>query len=285
METISKGYDNETLHKVQQAQIEILKDFIKICEKYDLKYFFLYGSALGAVRHHDVIPWDDDIDVGMIREDYEKLLDIYKKEGFGDLELLTPEFNKEYATRVTHLQRKNTTFISVYAKDLKCHLGINMDIFPIDKVSEDPKKRNKQIKKSFFYGRLLFLRGTATPNIPYKGLKFYCASLICHLVHYALIITGQSADKIYKHFENVRKSSMNEKTSLWYSLGSYSNERGLLKTEDIFPLVDVKFRDMNVKILNNYHKHLVDNYGDDYMEMPPEEKRINHMPFKIDFEK
>ena len=80
----------------------------------------VFGSALGTVRHQGTIPWDDDIDVGMMRDDYEKLLTIYKEEGIGDFELLTAKLNSNYATGVTHLQNRYTTFISDYSKNLKC---------------------------------------------------------------------------------------------------------------------------------------------------------------------
>ena len=109
---ISKGYDDETLKRVQEVQLGILKSFISFCDKHDLHYFMTYGSALGTVRHHGFIPWDDDIDVGMLRPEYERFLELFAKEGIENLEILTPLHNEAFASRVTHLQRKDTTFIS-----------------------------------------------------------------------------------------------------------------------------------------------------------------------------
>ena len=76
----SKPYEPEILAKLHKTQIEILEEFERICEKHNLEYFAIYGTAIGAVRHQGFIPWDDDIDVGMLREDYEKFLEIAKKE-------------------------------------------------------------------------------------------------------------------------------------------------------------------------------------------------------------
>ena len=66
-----RQYDEETLQKLKTAELNILKDFIAVCEKHNLKYFMCWGTAIGAVRHGGFIPWDDDIDVGMLREDYQ----------------------------------------------------------------------------------------------------------------------------------------------------------------------------------------------------------------------
>ena len=69
-------YDPEVLAKLHRLQVEMLNDLDTICKKHDIRYFAVFGTALGAVRHHGFIPWDDDIDVAMLREDYDKFLKI-----------------------------------------------------------------------------------------------------------------------------------------------------------------------------------------------------------------
>ena len=73
---MERFYNDEDLKKIQNLELEMLKEFIDFCEKHDLTYFLIAGSALGAVRHNGFIPWDDDLDIGMPREDYEKLSEI-----------------------------------------------------------------------------------------------------------------------------------------------------------------------------------------------------------------
>ena len=107
-----KQYDPIVLKKLQGVQTQMLKDVLDVCEKQDLPCFLIYGTAIGAVRHHGFIPWDDDIDVGMLRKDYERLMEIFDKELGEHYELLTPEIDSRYACTVTHVQRKNTVFIS-----------------------------------------------------------------------------------------------------------------------------------------------------------------------------
>ena len=72
----SKPYDEEILERLHGVQLQILGDLDRVCRKYGIKYFALYGTAIGAVRHGGFIPWDDDIDVGMLREDYDKFIHI-----------------------------------------------------------------------------------------------------------------------------------------------------------------------------------------------------------------
>ena len=76
---VSESYDPEILKQLHQVQVEILKDFSSVCEKYSLPYFAVYGTAIGAVRHGGFIPWDDDIDIGMLREDYDKVFSSFSK--------------------------------------------------------------------------------------------------------------------------------------------------------------------------------------------------------------
>ena len=76
----SKPYDPEILEKLHKVQIEILNDFAGVCKKHNLPYFAIYGTAIGAVRHKGFIPWDDDIDVAFLREDYERFVEAMKRD-------------------------------------------------------------------------------------------------------------------------------------------------------------------------------------------------------------
>lgn len=75
-----REYDPDVLKKLQKAEIEILKDFDALCDKYSIDYFVCGGTALGGVRHEGFIPWDDDIDIGMTRDDYERFLEVAETE-------------------------------------------------------------------------------------------------------------------------------------------------------------------------------------------------------------
>ena len=82
-----KEYDDFTLKRIQEVELEILKDFMDICDRHGLDYFGIAGTGIGALRHQGFIPWDDDIDVAMPRDDFEKLLPLVEKE-MGDKYLI-----------------------------------------------------------------------------------------------------------------------------------------------------------------------------------------------------
>ena len=75
-----KQYEPEVLKKLQQEELVVLKEFVRICNKYDISYFAVFGTNIGIIRHHGFIPWDDDMDFGMLRDDYEKFLKVAPSE-------------------------------------------------------------------------------------------------------------------------------------------------------------------------------------------------------------
>lgn len=275
-----KVYEEKILTKLQNVELQIFKEFIRICNDNKLNYFVAFGTAIGAVRHNGFIPWDDDIDVGMLREDYEKFIDIVNSKQDYQYEILTPFTDKRYACTVTHFQKKKTKFVPENSKYLKCNLGITIDIFVFDNIADDEKVRKKQVRKAWFLGRLLFLRGTAYPEIPYKGIKKMMAQIICYIAHYFLIIMGITSTKIYSELRKV--STRYVDTKYIACLEDPDPYGSMIKREDLFPLVKIKFEGIDVFLPNKYDELLTNQYGE-YMELPPIEKRINHCPYILDF--
>ena len=279
----SKEYEPEVLKHLHEVQVEILKDFIRTCDKHNLKYFAVYGTALGAVRHQGFIPWDDDIDVGMLREDYYRFFEVFEEELGQKYTLLTPEIDERYACTVTHIQKKGTKFISEDSQDLKCERGIFMDIFPYDYIADSSNAQRKQELATFFWGKLLFLSGTAYPYIPIEGIVGRLAGMVCIVVHGVLKLLNVSPRTLYRRYlKNAR--SYNAKGSKKY-ITSFENP-GAVKNkiceDDMYPLQKVKFETTEIYIPANNHEIMTSIYGD-YMQLPPEDKRVNHRPLVIDF--
>ena len=88
-------YSPEVLKQLQNVEVDMLEIFVRICEKYDIKYFAIYGTAIGCIRHQGFIPWDDDIDVGMLWEDYKKLRAVPKEEWGDSVILCDPSDDNE----------------------------------------------------------------------------------------------------------------------------------------------------------------------------------------------
>ena len=140
--------DNNALKLVQEHEIFILREILKIIDKYKLRYYMLGGTLLGAVRHHGFIPWDDDIDIGIPRPDYEKFVEVIGDElkdpfAIHSLQSGLCEFSYYYVrivdTRVKVLRKKAE-------KDVV--LPIWVDVFPLDGVPEDERERKHWLKKA-----------------------------------------------------------------------------------------------------------------------------------------
>lgn len=278
-------YEDEILNKLHKVQLKILSDFIAVCEKYNLRYFAVYGTSIGAVRHQGFIPWDDDIDVAMLREDYDKFCKVFQKELGEDYNLLTPEIDGRYACTVTHIQKKGTKFISEFSKDLKCEQCIFMDIFPLDYVAADKKAALKQARDSNILGRLLFLSGTAYPFIPCKGIKGKIAEYVCWIIHHVLKVLRVKPQFLYKKYVSTvtKYNNASDKSEYVTSFEYAGGLKDRVKKEDLFPLKRVPFENLEINIPANNHEFLTKVYGD-YMKIPPKEDRVNHMPLIIQFE-
>lgn len=281
---MNDSYDKETLEKVQRTQAQILKDVLEVCEKHGIDTFIIFGSAIGVVRHKGFIPWDDDIDIGMFREDFNRFKKIAEKELSDKYEILSCETNPNYACTVTHFQKKGTKFIS---KDVvKCDYtpGINIDIFIYDHLADSFLARKYQYFTTWFLGRLLFLSGKGTPFIPYKGIKKNIAEGICRLTRVFLRIFHITPRKIYRRFQIESQRYNKKETEYYVAFETPRSWTNAMKISDVYPLKKVPFRDFEVNIPKNTHKLLERIFGD-YMQLPPEDKRINHRPAVIDFGK
>lgn len=280
---LSKSYRPEVLQKLHNVQLQILKDFSEVCDKYNIPYFAVYGTALGAVRHGGFIPWDDDVDVAMLREDYNRFFSIFTNELGERYNLLTPDIDDRYACTVTHLQKKGTKFISEMSKDLKCEQCIDIDIFPLDFVAMNEKEERKQARKATFFGKLLFLCGTPYPVIPVSGIAGYAMSVICIAVHFILKILRISPRVLYRKYLDV-VTSYNDLKGVYVTSFEYTGcIKDKIRATEIFPLKKVKFENIEINIPNNNHEFLTKVYGN-YMKLPPENERVNHMPVLIQFE-
>lgn len=279
---LNKQYDEETLKRLQEFLLEMLVDIQRVCEKSDIPFFISYGTAIGAVRHEGFIPWDDDLDIGMLRSDFEKFLSIAEQELGEQYFLMSPRFDKKCTSSVTKVMRKDTLFISEMTKDMKHEQGIFIDIFPFDNVPDNKFSADIQALLAMVFDRLVYLCGTARPNIPQEGIVGRIYSAICIAIHCVLKGLHISPRFLFGMFEKISQASNNKECENITAYGlNYSLKRQFRKTA-LFPLKKVKICDMEVPIFNEYDYVLKTMYGD-YMKLPPEEKRVNHIPLVLKF--
>ncbi len=272
---------NEELEKLHQCLLFILKDFIWVCNKYNLKYTLGGGSVLGAVRHKGFIPWDDDLDVNMPREDYEKFKAIFPKELAEEYVLRVPNSRYGTSTLFMKLLKKNTKYAQqfTYADGEPAYVWI--DIFPFDNV---PENKVVRVIKGFlcnamayaFVSRFIYEHRNQSTDEYYSTVKngyVYKLRLLmarCLPVHFT---------KLYDFFDRFvqnssRTSTITCATGRKHYLGECIDSHYFSNAEDGV------FEGISVKLPSHYKEYLSQLYGN-YMEIPPVEKREHH--FTTDF--
>ena len=176
---------NIDIKEIQNQQLMILKELDRICQKHNIKYHLMGGTLLGSIRHKGFIPWDDDIDVSMIRADYEMFLDVCGRELNSGYFLQTNKTDKNYIMQFAKLRKNHTLFIEKSMNDLDIHHGIYIDIFPLDNILPDTKRGSFQQKLLYILGRLNLTRSKSIclsannkPSQIVRLLYYYLMKLI-----------------------------------------------------------------------------------------------------------
>ena len=279
----AKEYDPETLKRVQQTELGILKDFINLCEKHDLVYFGIGGTAIGALRHQGFIPWDDDIDVAMPREDFDKFLKYAKEELNDKYFVMNTEENENYPLMTSRLILRGTDFREEALKGIDCPLGIFLDMYPLDKISDDPAEWKKQARDAWFWSKILILRSIAFPILGFSGWKAKAVHAACAVAHGALSVCHISKKWIYgKCLEASTRYRDLPETGRIDFLCDTTPYMNIHDMNGLYPLRKIPFEDIMMNFPGNIEENLTREYGD-FMQLPPEEKRKNHYPYRLDF--
>ena len=275
-------YDPKTLRKLQLAQCAILEDFIQICEKYRLNYFLFAGCAIGVERHQGFIPWDDDIDIGMPRDDYDRFLEIAKARYTDKYRVLDIDTDPKFPFYNAEFIRKGTKNIPVIFKDLNLDMGIDVAIYPFDHVADQPLRRNIQCFSVFFWHKIRILRDIDNPVLFLSGWRKQAVKMICISVNRVLRLLHLSRRFINKRYlKSATKYNSQETAWLSYFFGTTPLENAM-KRDEIFPLKKKKFEYLMVNVPNKNDACLSRKFGD-YMKIPPESKRKNHVPYLLEF--
>ena len=250
------------INKLKQAEVRILKVFIQVCETLNLKYYVLGGTMLGAVRHKGFIPWDDDIDVGMPREDYEIFLQKAQEFLPENYFVQTFETDPEWPANFAKIRNSDTTFIETSVKNRKINHGIYIDVFPLDWHEEDKLRLKVFNLKNTIY-RAAISKSFYFPKSKRK-FKWYAVRILTMFI---------SVKTALKKREKLLKSNKG-RTLLANYCGAWG-EKEIVPHTWYGEGVDLEFEGVKVKVPIEYDKWLTQVYGD-YMKLPPEEKRVAH---------
>lgn len=259
-ETICDYYVDENRKRLWAILIDLFVQFDKVCRIYNLRYWVTYGGLLGIIRHDGFIPWDDDIDVCMPRNDYQELLK--HSDAFSNPYYLQVPLQEDgYFYSFARLRNSNTTGISLAFLYQNFNQGCNIDILPVDNSFDNDMVENASAIKE-----LLILNST---NMK-RSNPYLSDSDKQRLIDYPY----QNPRLVFEKMEKIATKHNDEQSEYVGTnvITFYSPEKMRWKKNDIFPLREVPFYGHNVFIPNNPHNVLKQTYND-YMEFPPVEKR------------
>jgi lipopolysaccharide cholinephosphotransferase len=265
----------DDLHlKLHHIQVEILNEIVRMCEKHSLEYCLIGGTLLGAIRHKGFIPWDDDLDIAMPRDSYERFIKLCESELNSKYHLDIYETNPNYWLPFAKIRKKNTAYVeNALAKRKDIPHGIWVDIFPLDNA----KHQNSFLQ--FIQAKLVkILRGYISLKqgytAPTDSLKRF---LGFNLLRFFSIKNAFTIQKKLMTLWN------NQNTQYFVNLASlYDYRIETIPKSKFFPAVKVEFEGKYYNAPRDWDYILTRVYGD-YMQLPPEAKRVNHKPVRIDF--
>ncbi len=268
-------YTEEQLNKLHDIELDILQEVIRVCEENDITYFTVAGTALGAVRHNGFIPWDDDVDIGMLRSDYDRFVSIAPEKLRKGYTICHFFYEPTTPTYYAKVKKDGTLFVEKYTKNIKMHQGVFIDIMPFDKVPEQIKTKDTYYRRAQLWNHLYIAKTVWVTTFNRKRYKVLL-DMIRALLHIALLpvpkkILFEKTDQSLRMYEE--------------SESDLVSSRGKRKTEcpvdRLVPTRLHKFENIEVHIPADYDYVLKHQYGD-YMKLPPEDKRHSHAPIILE---
>lgn len=267
--------DKNIIDKIHVKQLEMLEIFHDICQKLNLKYTISSGTLLGAARHGGFIPWDDDTDVAMPREDYEIFIKEANKfipEGFY---LEHYSLNKNCINYYAKIMNLNTTWIvEENENNPNIKQCLSMDIFPIDRF-DSPSQLNYFKRKNSFFKKLrwhYFIKAKSS-----SLLKKIASTILIYPI--SKLIGLKNINRMH---DNNRKKYTDNKGP--YTLADTNIAPKCFEYKLFEEFTSIEFEGKTFCAIKNYHTYLTEKYGD-YMKLPPEDKRVVHLAKIIDLDK
>lgn len=250
--------------------LKIMDEIVRICSAYNIRYYLLEGSLLGAVRHHGFIPWDDDLDIGMPRDDFDRFIQIapyHLREPF-KLEWITT--NQHYYRLFPKVVNSKTSFFESRGCGTTSKFGLFVDIFPLDFTKEFC---NSLIIRKYFIKKIGGMLSVKGINGSLNGIKKLLVSVSSRRMLYGIANFLMQIDKTKHNSKNLTNF-----TSI-YSIEKESMSYKIFGKGRLF-----QFEDRFYYGPEDYDCYLKQLYGLDYMTIPPKEKRRTHYPLYVKFE-
>lgn len=254
----------------KEVILNILLKVHKFCRENEINYSLSCGTLLGAVRHKGFIPWDDDIDIQLLRDDYNKLIQLFPQE-YEDISLVSLERDSKWDR--AYAKAYDGTTIEVEALNSKKHVGVGIDVVPIDNVPDSYNDWLKYNKKRLLLQKIYSLKSMKfrKSRSLSKNLALALSRLV--LFPFPLRFLALRIDKMAKKF-NAQNTSF-----LFENCQGIGKRRNRFHLKDFEGYIDMEFEGHYLKAPQGYDDYLTQTYGN-YMQLPPKNQQVPHHSFE-----
>ena len=272
-------YEQEQLRRLQLAQLDIVREIDRVCREHDIAYFLDSGAALGAVRHGGFIPWDDDIDLGIPRSDYERFLEIAPAALGPEYVVAHPARYPNMAGMFAKVWKRGTRFTTQESKEAGVPQGIFVDVFPYDPLHADEIVAQKQTTKCRLWQSVSYLYHAKTITVPHQGVLGVLERGACFIAHFAVRILF-NPQRIGKNFSTWAQKGSELPGNFWLNMSYVTNP---FPHEVLAPSAPLEFEGYSFSGPAKVEQYLEILYGSTWKQLPPMKERKNHAPLELDF--
>ncbi|MBQ6477599.1 MAG: LicD family protein [Bacilli bacterium] len=269
---------DKQLKKLHDVELEILKEFDRICRKNKIEYYLIGGSLIGAVRHNGFIPWDDDVDVCLTRDNYDKFIKVQAKElDKKRFFFESIETDKECGMLFSKLKRKDSKYLEVTSSKDDSRAGIWIDVFAFDNIKDDS-----------FFSKLRYFHIYCLKMIllkKYNHLNYMedkKKNTIIKII--SILSVFYNGERLKKRLSKLMRKDNNKDTKMIASYAGTYLFKEIIDKEYLTDPIEHDFESLKVFIPKRYDEILRHYYGD-YMKLPPKDKRVCHPVLEIKFPK
>ncbi|MDE4541321.1 LicD family protein [Thermoanaerobacterium sp. R66] len=258
------------LSELRKIQIDILNVVTEFCDNHGIKYFLCGGTLIGAVRHQGYIPWDDDIDIALLRNDYEYFINNFNR--YNTLyKVYEPNNTDWYPYPFAKVSYENS-IIDEDTDNMPYNIGINIDVFPIDNLPDSKNKQKKLLEKILLQRNILMLKliKINKERVFYKNIILYLGKFI---------FKYKKTNTIAKNITELATTYINYETNKAGVIVWGYGESEIVDKSIFNETIKMKFEDKEYSVPRGYHQWLTSIYGN-YMDLPPVEKQVTHHVFR-----
>lgn len=273
--------DEEALARLKVVELSILEAISELCEENGITWWLDGGTCLGALRHRGFIPWDDDIDIGMLRPDYDRFCELAQEKLPQGFSFHTSRNTAGYSPMFAKVYKDGTRFENQESRESGSAMGIFVDVFPYDLLYEDPKLSARQIRLAYNAQRRSYLFHSKSIVVPHKGILGVIERAGCRVLHVAEKSLARNIGAYQDQFDRAIPNPIAGEVSNRCLTLAWPNMEPV-PVDEILPTSLALFEGKQYPVPRLTEKYLTTMYGD-WKVIPAPEDRHTHLPLLIDF--